>query len=290
MLLIDWQQLMYATLHAQSTFGQGQIQPGLLKHSILNVLRGLISRFKEQNTDKIIVICCDSKNSWRKDSFPFYKASRKKVRDASTHIDWTEVFPIFDQLKVDLKENFPYIVIDVDQAEADDIIGVLTNHYSKSNVIIVSADKDFLQLHRPGVIQWDNIRSRYLSTTNNNYLNEHILQGDRGDGIPNVLSDNDCFVIGKRQTTLRQKTIDKMIAELNKLQSDNEMVSWQSDITRNFLRNKLLIDLSMTPQHICDEIIHQFETQKKSPKKSNILNYLMANRMSDLIQHMQEFV
>lgn len=187
-------------------------------------------------------------------------------------------------MKTELKENFPYVVIDIEGAEADDIIGTLV-HYYTGRSIIVSGDQDFIQLHNERVIQYDTIRKRYISTSNPTYLLEHILEGDRGDGVPNVLSDDDSFVAGKRQSPLRQKTVEKMV---NDLKTDAPAVDWDPKITRNYLRNKLMIDLSFTPKELKEEIVQQFESQQNL-RKSNVLNYMIANRMSNLLERVQEF-
>lgn len=291
MVIFDFSQIMMATFFAHIQYGKNYnptepIQPDILKYMILNTLRAILMKFKSDNHDKLVVIACDSKTSWRKNEFPFYKAARKKTRDQSD-IDWSQVFPVFESMIQDIKDNFPYIVIDVESAEADDAVGVLTKTYNDSEIIIVSADSDFKQLHRPGVKQWDSIRQRFVSTLDpKTYLLEHILKGDRGDGVPNVLSDGNCFVLSIRQKPLRQKKIDQMVEQYQKI--NTEMVDWDPIVTNNFIRNRTLIDLDFVPSNIKDTIINQFETQKRS-KKSNVLNYLIKNNMPDLIEKLQEF-
>ena len=164
---------------------------------ILSTLLFYRRKFRDQYGD--LVICCDSKKSWRKDIFPFYKANRKSTR-AKDDIDWNGIFEVINSITQDLKSKFPYAVISVDQAEADDIIGVLAkNYYRNEKIMIVSSDKDFLQLQKYySVEQYSPTQKKLLqSSSPYQYLKEHIMKGDRGDGIPNFLSDDDTYVTTK---------------------------------------------------------------------------------------------
>ena len=94
----------------------------MVRHMILNSLRMYRERFHDEYGE--MVICYDSKHYWRRDYFPQYKMNRKKVRDDSSH-DWDNIFECLNAIKEELTEFFPYKVVEVYGAEADDIIGVL---------------------------------------------------------------------------------------------------------------------------------------------------------------------
>lgn len=67
-------------------------------------------------------------------------------------MNWNEVFRILNLVREELKDNFPYKVVHMEGAEADDIIGALVQNTQEFGnhepVMIISSDKDFIQLHK----------------------------------------------------------------------------------------------------------------------------------------------
>lgn len=282
MILVDLNQVMISNLMMQiGNHTNIKIEPGLIRHMVLNSLRAYRTKHKDKYGE--LVIACDNRHYWRKEVFPYYKAGRKKTREAS-EIDWTAVFETLNLIRDELKENFPYKVIDVHGAEADDIIGTLARKYSAHEpVLILSGDKDFMQLQRyKNVEQFSPIMKRWLRTDDPMaFLKEHIIKGDRGDGIPNFLSKDDVFVVGGRQKPVSKKKMDAWIDSDPEGFCDGEMM-------RNFKRNEMLIDLSMTPQAIVEEIINQYENQEVAPR-SGLLNYFVKNKLKLMIECLQDF-
>ena len=218
MIILDFSQVMISNLMMQlGNHTNIPIEEGLFRHMVINSLRSYKSKFSEEFGE--IIIACDDKNYWRKQVFPYYKANRKKNRDAS-EIDWTHVFECFNKIKQEIKEYFPYRVVQVDSAEADDIIATLVGEYGTdlngpTKILILSGDKDFIQLHSYGnVKQYDPVRKKWISHNDpKRFLFEQILKGDTGDGVPNVLSPDAVFVSGGRQRPLTQKKIDKIYSD-----------------------------------------------------------------------------
>lgn len=284
MILIDFNGLAVATVAVNKTD-----EPNLLRHMILNSLRQHRTQFKKEFGE--LVICCEGIGNWRKEYFPNYKANRKKYREQSD-IDWNEAFRILGEIKDEIKENFPYKVIQVNNCEADDVIGTLcanTQEFGQyEDVLIISADKDFMQLQKfDNVKQYNPVQKKfYKDDAPKANLLEKILKGDSGDGVPNVMSDDDVFITeGKRQNKLSKKKIDEIIEDL----AEGELLyaaSWY----RNYCRNEKLIDLSQTPQEIKDEIVKQFTEQDQSKNSSLVLNYLINKQMKMLIESVEEFI
>ena len=82
--------------------------------------------------------------------------------------------------------------------------------------LIVSGDKDFIQLHHYGdVYQFSPILKGYIGEQIDpiQFLHEQIIKGDRSDGIPNVLSDDNVFIEGRRQRPLSKKKINSWVEE-----------------------------------------------------------------------------
>jgi len=227
-------------------------------------------------------------NTWRKEFFPEYKAHRRKNRDESSQ-DWTEIFRILHTVRDEIRDYLPYKVIHMEGVEADDIIGTLTLQTQEFGmdepVMIVSSDKDFIQLQKfKNVKQFSPIQKKLVTDDNpRTYLFNHIMRGDSGDGIPNVLSADDTFISENQQTPLRQKRIDEWLEN-----SDNLREVMDDDIYRNYQRNKKLIDLTDIPEDVEQSIINNFNGQTKTPNM-RVLNYLIKKRCNNLIEVVEEF-
>jgi 5'-3' exonuclease len=282
MILIDLNQVLLSGLMAQIA-GQKNIklEESLIRHMVLNILRSHVKQFRGEYGE--VVLCCDNKKYWRKEFFPFYKAGRKKTREKSD-LDWHLIFDILGNLKKELKENFPYKVVDVEGAEADDIIGTLTPLYSSNEkVLILSSDGDFLQLQQyKNVKQYNPTQKKFVKSENPLLeLKEKIISGDKGDGIPNVLSPADCFVRDLRQKPI---TKNKMQQMLNEAYGD-----WEDENARiGFSRNQTLIDLRQIPDDIKNLIIDTYNNTKPSPR-SKLINYFMEKKLKNLMDVIEEF-
>jgi len=233
-----------------------------------------------------MVIACDGGNSWRKGVFPQYKANRKKSREEGG-LDWAEFFRILNMVRDEIRDNFPYKLIHIQGLEADDIIGTLvesTQEFGKNEkVMIVSADKDFIQLQRYGNVKQFSPMTKTFRKEKSaiNYLREHIIRGDSGDGVPNILSGDNTFVDGSRQKPISAKKVEQWLGEWDKLSSVMDHETY-----RNLQRNETLIDLSKTPDDRKAEIINTFNDAKPRP---NVLSYLITNRCTNLIECAAEF-
>lgn len=280
MILIDFNGLAVGTVISQ----KAELQEDLIRHLILNLIRQYNVMFREEYGQ--VVICCEGR-SWRKQVFPQYKAARKKSRETSS-VDWDEVYRILNLVVEELEDNTHYKVVRVENAEADDIIGVLTEQTQEFGqnepVMILSADKDFIQLHKyENVKQYSPMQKKYVKDENpRTYLAHHIIKGDSGDGIPNVLSHDDTFISDMRQNPVRSKFIDQFLSY------DNYEDFPDREVVRNYQRNRKLIDLSYTPEDIRNNIINTYK-EAKVVSKSNILNYLIKKRCKMLIESVEEF-
>lgn len=287
MILIDFNQVCISSFMTQvGSHTNMKIEEDLIRHMVLNTIRTIRTKFHDKYGE--IVICADSRKYWRKDVFPFYKANRKKDRAASD-VDWPTLFDILGTLREELDQHFPYKVVMTEGAEADDIIATLTKHFHATMpVLIVSSDKDFMQLQKyHNVAQYSLLHKKMLRTSDpGKFVVEHILKGDRGDGIPNFLSDDDTFVMDKRQKALRQKIIDQVLS-----------ADWPEDCTllrenerwlRNFHRNRQLIDLTYIPQEIEDKIREHYEASEQKPR-SQLLNYFIKHKLRNLTDCIGEF-
>lgn len=280
MILIDFSQVCLSNMLAS---GNKDFSEDLIRHMVLNTLKATKQRFKDYGD---LVICCDDKNYWRKDVFPYYKASRKKSREESS-LDWNTIFSTLDTIKKELKEYFPYYVLQIDRAEADDIIGTLVERYGNSDekVMIISGDKDFSQLQRyKNVDQYSPITKKFIKVEDPmSYLYEHVIRGDGGDGIPNILSQDDSFVSKIRQKPLTKKKVSVMIEDMNR-----GVIPFDGEVKRNYLRNIALIDLARIPENVREQILDQYLNFNLNDR-SKLMNYFIKFKLKNLMSDLQEF-
>lgn len=273
MIIVDFNQVMISNLMMSlGSHTNTPLEEGLLRHMVINSLRSYNVKYGKKYGQ--MVIACDDKQYWRKQFFPYYKANRKKARDAS-EIDWSLVFKSFDKLKQEIAENFPYPVIQVDSAEADDIIATFALEAKNEPIMILSGDKDFVQLQvNPNVSQYDPVRKRAITHSNpKEYLLEHILKGDTGDGIPNVLSASDVFVTGGRQRPMTQRRIEEI--RLHGISTE--------ELRLNYQRNEKLIDFSHIPQELRDKIFAKYWEQQ-GKDRSKLFNYFIKYKLKNLTE------
>ena len=270
--------------------GGEEVDDTLVRHLVLNNLRYYRSRFTEKYGE--LVICCDSKHYWRRDYFPNYKANRKKDR-ASSGYDWDLIFTTLNSVRDEIKEHFPYKVLEVYGAEADDIIATLVKQvHDDPDTIIISSDKDFIQLHGFHVKQYSPVSKKLINGTDPlAYLREHIIKGDRSDGVPNVLSPDDTFTESKRQKPIRKTMLITLTEAMEKWEPKDlfQLAKCNRDTwVRNWQRNETLIDLGKIPQDIRDKILREFKNAPTGDR-SKLFNYFVEKKLNNLIQSIGDF-
>ena len=257
-----------------------QVDEGMVRHMTLNSIRNYVMQFKSDyvESDADVILAWDSKHYWRRDYYPQYKAGRRKGRQESD-LDWNEIFGVTNKIRDEIKENMPYKSVEVYGAEADDIIAIVSNSYDK--VMIISSDKDFIQLHTDNVKQWSPVTKQEVNGHDpDTYIKEHVLKGDSGDGVPNVLSPDHTFTDGLRQKPLGKKRIEKMINE--------NMSNWDDEVKRNYQRNYKLINLKNIPKDIESNIIDEVD-KSSCGDRSKLLNYFTVNKLKTLTENIGDF-
>jgi len=281
MIIIDLNQVMISNYMIQvGNHTNLEIDENLFRHMVLNSIRAINTKFSAEFGE--LVIACDAPRSWRKEVFPYYKANRKKAREDS-ELNWSALFESLNKVRDELKEYFPYRVIQVEHAEADDVIGSLVEQYHGYPILIVSGDKDFVQLQQyMNVKQYDPVRKRFI--THNNpalFVREHIIKGDMGDGVPNFLSKDDTYVVGARSKPIRSAKLEQWLHMEPTDFCDEQML-------RNYKRNEQLVDLSFTPKEIRQKVIEQYETQA-GKTKAKLFNYFIEHKLKNLMEAIGEF-
>ena len=278
MILLDYSQIVIANV----MMNKRSMSEDFVRHAVLNTIRMYHHKFRDEYGQ--LIVCCDAKDNWRKDAFKYYKANRKTTRDKSD-FDWVELYRILHIVREEISENFPYKVVYIEGAEADDIIAtIVMKRNEQKPVLILSSDKDFVQLQKyKNVDQYSPLTKKFLNTDNpNTFLREHILRGDTSDGVPNFLSSDDTFVVtDKRQTPLSKKKVS-VWAELE------PDVFCQGEQLRNYRRNEMLIDFTKIPEWLQTNIEDEYDNQPEVGR-SRLFNYFIKYKLKNLMEHINEF-
>lgn len=297
MILIDYSQVALSGIltFQRELKGNEEEVKNLIRHVTLSTIKSFKKKYGKDYGE--VVICCDGRKYWRRDYFPNYKAGRKKAREASD-LDWNLIFDTLSEMREDLAKYFPYRVLHLERCEADDIIAVMTKWAQENQlvteglveesqkILILSSDKDFKQLQLyPNVKQWSPMQKKYVTASKQeirDYTIEHIVRGDAGDGVPNILSKDDVFVSGERQKPMSAKRLAEFI-EKGKDACRND------DEKRNWSRNETLVSFSKIPDDVTNSIIEAYNNNKPTGDKMTIMNYLIEKRCRLLLEELEEF-
>lgn len=294
MIIVDYGILSTANISVWARQNPGQpVNIDMIRHMILNSLRGLNSRFSKEYGQ--LVLACDANSNWRRKEFPYYKIHRAKIKEESV-LDWKTINIYFEQIREEMALYLPYPILHVDNAEADDIIATLVMDRGVDNrnkmaweettgepLLVVSKDHDFKQLHKfSNVKQYDSSAQKMIDVSNpERYLFEHIVRGDRGDGIPNILSPDNCLAIGQRQKSVFDKKLDEWYGQ-----------DWQQfcteDMYKNVLRNEQLICFDKIPNEIRENVRVAYTAQSGKTRK-HLMNYFVKFRLRNLLENLQDF-
>ena len=283
MILLDFSNIIVGSIMVSHKIPDAErFGEDFIRHLVLNSIRSYRNKYKNKYGE--IVICTDFHSSWRKEIFPFYKAHRKVERDkqkVEKGMDWSALFETINKIIIEIDTFFPYKVIRVEHAEGDDVIAVLSRTF-KEKSLIVSSDKDFSQLYKyKWIRQFSPMKQKMLNGIDPiMYLKEHIIRGDKGDGIPNILSDDDCIVSGVRQKSISKKKIVNWL--------DQDPHDFNDEMKRGWIRNKILIDFDLIPKNIATAILEQYNEEKKY-QQGQLINYFIKNRLKYLMENMGDF-
>ena len=279
MILLDFSQTVIGS-YMGVAHGASEVDEDLLRHLVLSTIKTFRTKFHGEYGE--MVICTDSSRNWRREIFPQYKANRKAKRK-DDHTNWQHLFDCLNTIRDEIRDNFPYKVLHIDTAEADDIIGVLVKKYTEEPTLILSSDKDFIQLQKYAhVTQYSPMQKKYVKGDPKFSLYEKIIKGDSGDGVPNILSPDIVFVTEEmRQKPLTKKKLDAWYGVDPKDYCNEDML-------RNWHRNSAMVDLDQIPSSICINILNDFEKQSFGDR-SKLLSYFIKHRLKDLTENIQEF-
>jgi 5'-3' exonuclease len=180
----------------------------------VNALRGFLDAVATVITRERpgrLVVCRDDdwRPQWRVDLIPSYKAHRVVEENPGAQPDIEEVpdelTPQVDMI-MEILDAFGIATAGAPECEADDILGTLANRETRDPVVVVSGDRDLLQLVRDKpvpvrvlylgsglakAIKWgpDEVAEKYgvpIDRAGPAYAELALLRGDSSDGLPGV--------------------------------------------------------------------------------------------------------
>lgn len=288
MIIVDMSQIEHATAFVQhkltGTDDKRRIEEGVFA-SLVHIHDKLCPKYG--NT---IVACCDHKSPWRADFFAPYKAERK-IRRAESGIDWRYVRTGFRACEDALHACTDVVVVRVQGAEGDDCISVVAdrNQYDKDRMslgglaiggdeptVIVSSDKDYGQI--PNVDRFDPRKGIFLPYNPQAALAAIVIDGDRTDGVPNVISDDDTFIVsGKRQNTMTAVRRSKLEAMYYAGDFEDRPATKDLPAT-HWNRNRWLVDFKFIPPSVQSDIMDEFDAAR-TKKRDPAFEYLFEHNM-----------
>lgn len=152
---------------------------------MLMSIRALARDFKPNR----IIFCREAHDrNWRYDIYPEYKGNRAAARDSSI-VDFSAFFPTNEEFINNLQDcmkNCQFLT--VPHLEADDLIASIVKTKPEWDIVLISTDKDFYQLHtHSNFKQYDPIKGQYVNVINPDAaLMEKIVRGDKSDNIPSI--------------------------------------------------------------------------------------------------------
>ncbi len=195
---------------------------GFPTNALYGFLRMILKTMAEANSNRIAIIFDAGRKTFRNDLYPDYKANRTECPP-----ELLEQMPYFRELSRAL--GLP--VLECAGFEADDIIATLTSKLRAGNkpVIIVSGDKDLMQLVTEDVLIWDTMKDAHYGPAQvaekfgvgpDKVTEILALTGDSSDNVPGVDG-----VGPKTATQLIQKygSVEGVIANVSALKDDLEI-------------------------------------------------------------------
>lgn len=297
-LLLDFSQTVIAASAANAKDIREGEPKELIKHIALNQILGLRMRFKGD-----LIVCCDNKSTgyWRKTEYPSYKGHRIHKKKDDDFLDWGLIHETIDELKVELRDNFPYTVLDVEGAEADDIIAALCAYFDENelvkcglveepqDIVICSTDGDFQQLQKyRNVKQWNNVEKKFITCDNpKKFLVGHICTGDDGDNIPNICTGDWWSKARADNEKTRAKGFKQ--ARLVDFYNRGQDACLNEEELRNFKRNEKLIDLDLIPPNVRMKIVNTYMDSEVKGTRMKVFQYLNKHRMQLLLANYHSF-
>ena len=185
LVLIDGSGYIFRAFHALPMMVSPE---GVPVNAVFGFTKMLMKLMDDLQPSHVLVIFDAGRVTFRNDIFPEYKQNRTDPPE--------ELVPQFSLVR-DATEAMSLPVTELPGFEADDLIASYAKmaHESGTECLIVSSDKDLMQLVRPGVTMLDPMKQRHISDAEvvekfgvppNRVVDVQSLAGDSTDNVPGV--------------------------------------------------------------------------------------------------------
>lgn len=303
-LIIDANNILYRTFFARLNDTDSDTLMGLCHHAALWSLRKYYNLYPADE----IVLAFDS-YSWRKlytsdlsecITYQKYKGHRRKNLTPKQ----LELFAAFDshvdELYEMLRAETSLLVLKEKYLEADDLIAGYIQQNPDTHHVLVSADKDYMQLlndHKLVIIDPDSGKPRSLADWDNDakkFLFEKCMRGDTSDNIISAYP----FL---RKKKLYDAYTDEFLKENIMNHTYKTLVNGEDGTpieielsTRDvYEENKYLIDLTQQPDYIKNQIGMGIDNATINKGKFNYIKFIKfckKHRLENIINSIDSFV
>jgi DNA polymerase I len=272
---------------------------------ITGFLRGIAYMISVFKPSRVVVVFDGPGGSHRRRTiFPDYKGKRRTM----TKLNRTYDFQTLEQEKesqkwqlmvlASLLNCLPVTVMTIDLVEADDTIAYLASLISErgNKAIILSTDKDFLQLVDENVSIWNPVKKKLYTPDSvledykfhpSNFLLYRTVTGDNSDCIPGVegIKEKTLLKFFPELATSEKQSLDLLMESATKQLADKKkapvalqaFVNSQELLERN-LRLMRLDEVAMSGTTKM-EALKQFESPPNEYNKLQLTKILQSHKL-----------
>ncbi len=190
LFLIDGSGFIFRAYYALAYSGRGSMTnpEGVPVGAVYGYTSMLLKMLQDYHAPYLAVIFDAARENYRNKIYPQYKANRDETPE-----DLIPQFPLVREATL----AFDIPALEMEGFEADDLIATYTRLALEQGkkVVIVSSDKDLMQLMRPGVRMLDPMKNKWLELADvmekfgvgpEKVVDVQALAGDKVDNVPGV--------------------------------------------------------------------------------------------------------
>jgi 5'-3' exonuclease len=297
-LVVDGSNILWRTYHAalhNNRSSDAEELSAMAHHVTLNTLN---KYYQKVQPDRVVMIF-DKPNNWRKMytlsedclSGKKYKGNRRQNMTPSEKQRFDEFIKHMIEFEEIIRVYTKIVVLSGEIVEGDDFIACFVQRFTDQEHVIVSADKDLLQLlrqDRVSIIDPGN-KPRNLQEWDNDpdyFMFEKCLRGDTGDNVQSAFP-------GVRKTRIKKAYEDAFEHGnmMNHEWTDKDGKTFR--VGDLFEENKLLMDLTYQPDPVRDLANKTIDEMVANPGKFNwmkMLKFLKDNRLNEIKDNIERFM
>jgi DNA polymerase-1 len=247
--LIDGSAYIYRAYHAIRGLSNSK---GLPTNAVLGFTKMLLKLIEDRNPEYAGMFFDVKGPTFRHEMFDAYKANRPPMpEDLSIQIPYIK----------DITKGFNIPVVEMSGYEADDLIGTLARKAEEAgfSVIMVTGDKDFMQLVTKNSIIWDPMKEK---TIDSDFIKDTYgleprqmvdvmgLSGDSADNIPGVPGMGPKTSLALIKTFGSMERLYEQVDTIKKKKQHENLVRHkeQALLSRELVKINDSVPLSFTPE------------------------------------------